>query len=455
MKIKYCIHIITIFSLLLSCGQKQKDVKIASTVIKGLGLSEQQVINSWGYTFGRFLVIRQEHIDLAEEGVDYNVIKYNELGKAGFVNPNLDVAYIETWFAVDENTPVILEIPQIEGRYYTAQIMDEWADILYNINERNFADQPYGKYALCLQESNPQIPEDAMRIDLPSSKAKMVARIERKGNDQEAVKLQHSFKVSSLGTPKINPAVEIPMFTNSEPITIEVFAQPLLNRVLNSAPDRMSIASDMQMNTRKIADFIQDEANRVIIDQIIKQKAFPALVHLINNNKKKRGGWIATTGHEKGFGDNFWFRTAANYAGIWWNNNKEVVYFIGETDDSGAPLNGDNIYIIHLAKEDIPENHVNAYWSLTLTNLPDYRLVPNKLNRYNFNNISNFAYEYDGSLKIYISAELPDDAPSQNWLPAPKGKPFSLNFGAYVPKPEIISGEYSLPPIKKYIADKS
>ncbi len=138
--------------------------------IAGLGLTEQEVVDSYIYILGRYLVIRQEHIDMAEEGVDYNGIKFNELGKAEFVNPNLDVAYLEAWFAVDESTPVILEIPKIEGRYYTAQIVDEWAEIITNINQRNYPDHPYGRYALCLQGSNPEIPEDALRIDLPSKR---------------------------------------------------------------------------------------------------------------------------------------------------------------------------------------------------------------------------------------------------------------------------------------------
>ena len=57
-----------------------------------LPLSEQEIIDAYIYVLARYLVIRQEHIDLAEEGVDYNKIKFNELGKAEFVNPNLDVA---------------------------------------------------------------------------------------------------------------------------------------------------------------------------------------------------------------------------------------------------------------------------------------------------------------------------------------------------------------------------
>ena len=171
-----------------------------------LGLTEKDVIDSYFYVLARYLVIRQEHIDLAEEGVDYNVIKYNELGKAEFVNPNLDVTYMEAWFAVDEQTPVILEIPKVEGRYYTAQIMDEWAEIITNINERNYPEHPYGHYALCLEGSNPEIPEGALRVDLPSKKAKMLARVERQGDDEGAVKLQRSFKIIKTGEPGIDPA---------------------------------------------------------------------------------------------------------------------------------------------------------------------------------------------------------------------------------------------------------
>ena len=175
-----------------------------------LGLTEKDVIDSYIYVLARYLVIRQEHIDLAEDGVDYNIIKYNELGKAEFVNPNLDVAYLEAWFAVDEGTPVVLEIPKIEGRYYTAQICDEWAGIITNINERNYPEHPYGQYALCLEGSNPEIPEGALRVELPSKKAKMLARVERQGDDEGAIRLQHAFKIIKVVEPVIDPAVSIP-----------------------------------------------------------------------------------------------------------------------------------------------------------------------------------------------------------------------------------------------------
>jgi hypothetical protein len=155
----------------------------------------------------------------------------------------------------------------------------------------------------------------------------------------------------------------------------------------------------------------QDAQSRAVIDGIIKAIALPGLVRFIRSYGDKRGGWVATTGKELGFGEDYWFRTAVNYVGIWWNNNREVVYFVGEADSSGAPLNGDNVYCLHFAPDDLPQNHVHAYWSLTLMTLPDYRVVPNPLGRFGLNNLSVFAYEPDGSLKLYLAAKPPAEAP--------------------------------------------
>ena len=440
-----------VLSVILCCQSAYSSSPIHAAKIDGLGLTEQDVIDAYIYIFGRYIVIRQEHIDIAEEGVDYNVIKYNELGKAEFVNPNLDVAYLEAWFAVDANTPVILNIPKIEGRYYTAQIIDEWGDITDNINERNYPETPCGKFALVLKGTQPKIPEEAVRIEIPSKKAKLLARVERQGDDKGAVKLQRSFKIVQTGKPAIEPAVAIPMFTNAKPIMVDVFKQPMLDKVLASAPDpEPAMAVGIQKKALAIAEFVaKHEANRTAVDNIIKEKALPGLVHFIRNYGDKRGGWVATTGKPNGPGDDYWFRTAGNYLGLWYNTNKEVVYYIGEMDDSGEPLNGDHVYVVHFKKADFPQERVHAYWSLTMLSMPDYRVIPNRLDRFNINNVSKLEYEANGDLRLYLASDLPKGAPETNWLPTSKGHPFSMNLRLYVPKQEVITGEYFVPPIKK------
>src|SRR4051794_28890469 len=77
-------------------------------------ISDQDVTDAYIYLLGRALVIRQEHMDRAAPGFAYNTIKYNPIGSADWVNPNLDTAYLEAWFAVDDDTPVIFEVPEIK-----------------------------------------------------------------------------------------------------------------------------------------------------------------------------------------------------------------------------------------------------------------------------------------------------------------------------------------------------
>src|SRR6476661_2404171 len=151
-------------------GHRGDDV--SATVFGGTSaqaLDEETITEAYVYLLGRALVIRQEHTDLKEVGVTYNTIKYNPLGSDDFVNPNFDVAYLEAWFAVDDNTPVVLEVPEVQGRYYTAQIIDEWGEVIANINERTFPTKPYGTFLLVKPGSSVQTPPGAGRIELHSS----------------------------------------------------------------------------------------------------------------------------------------------------------------------------------------------------------------------------------------------------------------------------------------------
>jgi hypothetical protein len=184
---------------------------------------EATITEAYVYLLGRALVIRQERTDLGESGITYNTIKYNPLGSADFVNPNFDVAYLEAWFAADDKTPVILEVPQVTGRYYTAQILDEWGEVIANINERTFPTKPFGRFALVTPNSKPALPPDCSRIELHSRKAKMLARVELKGDPDGAVTLQKAFTITTAALPSFDKPVEIPMFDNTDLVGVEIF----------------------------------------------------------------------------------------------------------------------------------------------------------------------------------------------------------------------------------------
>ena len=102
---------------------------------------------------------------------------------------------------------------------------------------------------------------------------------------------------------------------------------------------------------------------------------------------------------------------------------------------------------MHFPADRLPQAAVNAYWSVILVGVPDYRVVPNPLNRFNFNTYSNLTPEADGSLKIGIGPKPVAGVPESNWLPAPDGKPFSLTFRTYVPKDVVTSGQWQPAPV--------
>lgn len=411
-------------------------------------MDKQTITDAYVYLLGRALVIRQEQSDLAEQGIDCNVIKYNLPGKPlEWVNPNLDVANNEAWIAVDDTAPALLEIPQIEGRYYTAQILDEWGEVITNINPRNYPTHPYGKYAFVLPGSATEIPADAVRIELRSPKAKLLARVELKTDPETARALQNQFKLGSLGSPKISPPLPIPRFDNQSLIGVELFDH--VDQILQSAPDVCPRAAQVQVHVRDIAQRITVPEERAALDKLLREQVIPEFQkYSVQQAGAVKNNWIGTTiiGN---YGDDFAIRTAANYVGIWANARHEVIYFVTTRDAQGSPLNGSNTYVMDFAQTEQPDNVVNAYWSLSLVDLPGFKAVPNPLDRYTFNSINPPQTRADGSLKIFLAPAPGTGIPESNWLPAPEGKPFSLTFRTYVPKDVVKRGEWFPPALTK------
>jgi len=408
-------------------------------------MDQQIVTDAYVYLLGRALVVRQEHTDLKEPGVAFNRIKYNALGSADFVNPNFDVAYLEAWFAVDDAAAVILEVPQVQGRYYTAQIMDEWGEVIANINERTFATKPYGKFALVKPGSKAAIPAGAGRIELHSSKAKMLARVEIKGDPEGAARLQKAFKVSTTRAPVIEKAVPMPMFDNKDLIGAEVFdgADAILASALDVAPN----AAQMQQKVRAVAAHTRSGPEALAaVDKLLRGKVIPEFKEwAMAKAAPYRNHWLgaAPSGN---YGADYRLRTMVNLMGIWGNTGEEVIYFGAFRDAHEQPLDGSKSYVMHFQPDQLPDSVVNAYWSVILVGVPDYRVVPNALKRYNFNNHSRLKKEADGSLKIGIGPKPVPGVPESNWLPSAEGKPFSLTFRTYVPK-DIVRQSWAPPAV--------
>lgn len=407
---------------------------------------DQTIADAYVYLLGRMLVMRQERNDLNEPGVSYNKVKYHLLGSTDVANPDLDVAYLEAWLAVDERTPVIVEVPQITDRYYTAQILDEWGEVITNINERVFATKAHGRFALVRPGSPAKIPKDATRIELHSSKAKMLARVELRGDPARALTLQKQFKVTTLGKPSIKPALAVPNFTNRELIGVEIFDKA--EAKIAAARDVSPIAAQMQQKVRSVAAYVASSADaRGSIDGQLRSKIIPefqeyALAKSVPYREHWLGGGIAGN-----YGDDYRLRTSVNLLRLWANNGAEIMHFVASKDAEENWLHGSKSYVIEFPPGGLPADVADALWSIILVGVPDYRVVPNPLGRYNLNNASKLAREPDGGLRIAIGPKPVEGVAESNWLPSPEGKPFSLTLRIYVPKDVVLRGEWSPPPV--------
>jgi len=366
---------------------------------------ERTIADAYVYLLGRMFVIRQEHIDRKGAGFAYNKVKYNPLGSADFVNPNFDVAYLEAWFAVDDKTPVILEVPEVKGRYYTAQILDEWGEVIVNINERSFPSKPFGKFMLVKPGSSVRIPEGMGRIELHSGKAKMLGRVELKDDPDGAVRLQKQFKVTVAGKPAVKAPPPIPMFDNKELIGVEIFDQ--VDVRLASALDVSPAAAEMQQKVRAVAAYAASgKEARAAVDKLLRGKLIREFQeYALTKSAPTRNQWTgaAPAGN---YARDYWLRTSVNFAGIWANSWDEVIYFVATRDAAGKPLDGGGSYVMHFPAKALPQSAVNAYWSVILVGVPDYRVAPNPLNRFNFNNYSPLKKGVDGSLTIAIGSSI-------------------------------------------------
>ena len=111
--------------------------------------------------------------------------------------------------------------------------------------------------------------------------------------------------------------------------------------------------------------------------------------------------------------------------GIYGNSKDEAIYPLYFVDSAKKPLSGANRYELRFAPGDLPP--VNAFWSLTLYELPSSLLSANPLNRYLINSamLPSLKRDDDGGVTLAIQHADPGADGQANWLPAPAG-PFFL-----------------------------
>jgi hypothetical protein len=274
----------------------------------------------------------------------------------------------------------------------------------------------------------------------------MLMRIELGANPAEAVALQKKVTMKAMGKPVVEEAVLKPDFTNSQLPGVEAFDKT--EEIFASEADLNPGMIDVREKAIAVAKAAADRTQRARIDEVIHKQAIPAFLSEIPKMGKAENGWV----HPRLVGNyrtDYVMRTIANYAGIWANNSKEVVYFTAQS------LDGGQTYTQTFPKDALPRSKTRYFWSAIVVDTADFKVIPNSLNRFLLNKQSPLHLGDDGSLTLALGPKQPEGIPESNWLPTPEGKKYNITYRFYGPTKDVTDGKYFPPPLVRTSATRT
>jgi hypothetical protein len=396
-----------------------------------------------------------------------NVPAYPPADMKAVVRTNFDTLYSIAWLDLTSE-PLIVSVPDTDGRYYLLPMLDMWTDVFASPGWRTTGTQA-ARFLVMPPAANREqlkqhaLPENMRVIDAPTAYVWIIGRTQTNGpSDYGAVnKIQEGLMVTPLSewgrapkavVAKIDETVDMKTPPKTQVDTMPAAAyfayaaellklhpahltdQPTLARMR-----RIGIEAGRSFDISQLDPAVQKgiEAAPAEARQLMAWK-IPTIARVAN-------GWSMNTDTMGVYGNYYLKRAIVAQLGLGANLPEDAIYPLNLGDDSGKPLDGSNRYAIHFEKGNTPP--VNAFWSITLYDEDGFQ-VGNVLNRFAVSSWMPFQYNADGSLDIYFQNESPGKDKEANWLPAPK-RPFNLTMRLYSPKADALTGRWDPPTVAK------
>ena len=383
-----------------------------------------------------------------------------------FVSPNNDTLY--TLAALDLRAgPHVLHVPDTADRYYVLQLIDAWTNNFAYIGRRATGTGE-GRFLL-VGPGDAIEPPDGMRLVRSPTDVMMVAgRVQVNGAaDASAVHaLQDRFTLTPLhgggrrvpGLPDPDQRVgEELRWWETFRIRLAAFPPPAVDAPLLATAETLGLTAtdspyldpDPALAEALVAG---EHAGRQLVEKLAAGGTPPpsgwiSAMHFFDYNTEHLG--LGTIDEPEWRIDDrpraYATRAAAARAGLWGNHGYEANYELVYVDADGAAFNGAHRYELRL--DAMPP--VNAFWSLTMYDVPEFLLVDNPIDRYSIGDRTpGLHVAGDGSLTIYLQHDSPGPDKEANWLPAPAGD-FRPVMRMYQPRPEVLDRSYALPAVTK------
>lgn len=378
--------------------------------------------------------------------------------QTGYVTPNVNVLY-GFGFVDLRREPVVLSVPDSNGRYYMVQMVDMWTNSFAYAGGVATGYRG-GKFVLVGPGWQGTLPFGLTRIDAPTPWVELQPRVFVKdAPDRAAAKrVLDQIVVTGLAKYEGRPAPASPLYD---------YAAPELDPKIASS--RMSFRDPMQFWSICSDAMNENPPPQAQIDAMLpqfkalglelgKQWSAQTLNPLVSQQMRavasdigtvlanaaaiggSRGSWVLPPYNLGNSGADYLTRGVLAVVGLTGNTTREAVYYNGVADEAGQPLSGAKKYTITFVGDmtyltPIPP----GFWSVTMYDSVSGYTVANPIDRYALGSSDNLKRNADGSFTLYVQHDDPGPDRQTNWLPAPAG-PFYLILRNYAPVEAVYEG---------------
>lgn len=376
------------------------------------------------------------------------------------VRPNADTLYSTLWYDVTQE-PLVITVPDSEGRFYLLPILDLWTDVFASPGKRTTGTAAQ-TFAIVAPDWQGQLPAGVSLIRSPTKVGWMIGRTQTNGKpDYAAVhRFQDGLKsvpLSSYGKPFKHPKGIIDKTVPKLP-PVDIVARMdaaeffrLLTVLTRDNPPHINDNSVLARMKRigiepgRPFEFATASAG---VQRALTQ-AIPAaqakIVGYLKTADKQVNGWSMVLNPVGTYGTDYLKRALIANMGLGANVVEDAIYPTAYVGPDGKPFQSASRYELHFTKDQIPP--VRAFWSLTMYNEQQF-FTANPIDRFAIGDRDKLKFGPDGSLTLYIQRESPGAELESNWLPAPKSGTFTMNLRLYWPKPAALDGTWNPPALK-------
>ncbi|WMD19596.1 DUF1254 domain-containing protein [Achromobacter seleniivolatilans] len=355
--------------------------------------------------------------------------------------------------------PVVLSVPDTQGRLYTLTLLDMWTDVFATLGKRSTGTAK-GNTVIVPPGWTGTLPSGMTRINAPTVHvwAKNLIQTDNAAEYPAVHALQDGFVLTPLAEwnlpaqtqrVKSDPSLDLKIAVREQVESMPTdafftYAAELLRKNPPHTTDQPVLAQLRRVGLIPGRTFDFDK-----LDHPAKQgmrrglrAARERMEAASGSTLRSMNGWQQETASIGVYGNAYLRRALASQAQPGSGLPEDLAVLLLAADSQGAPVDGAHRYALRFESGQLPP--AGALWSLAVYDglgLP----VANMLNRYALGDRDPLRYNADGSLDVHISYAPPALDNQTNWLPVPAIGPVTVLLRVYAPGPALVDGLW-MPP---------